>query len=185
MINPVPETEPMISAQGTIAVTPESSSALLTLPAPAQLPASLEHIQIASTEDLTEAGLTTDTVMAQAMKNELILPKPRKGKGQAPIDTASLQCSNRSNKYDGFRVNLHNESHSTKSKVKPRVLPSAFPSANAADDQDATIQSTEMPPPTPIPTMQNIGTHLCAIPAGELSEEILTEGDDGLASSSS
>ena len=43
----------------------------------------------------------------------------------------------------------------------------------------------ELPPPTPITTMQTIGTQLCAIPAEELTEDMLTAGEDGASSASS
>ena len=110
--------------------------------------------------------------------------KLRKGKSQAPIDTATLRRSNRSNKYDGFRTNLLTESRTTKSKVKPHLLPSALPSAKEMEENTVNTADETVPPPTPVSTMQNIGTHLCAIPADELTDEILSDNNGGSTSES-
>ena len=110
--------------------------------------------------------------------------KLRKGKSQAPIDTATLRRSNRSNKYDGFRTNLLTESRTTKSKVKPRLLPSALPGTKEMEENTVNTTDETVPPPTPVSTMQNIGTQLCAIPAEELSDEILSDRNGGSTSES-
>lgn len=163
---------------------------LSDLPAPitGQSDTTLEHFSVTSPEDLPVPSLPetadADAAVTLAGPSDLHPGKSRKGKGQAPIDTASLRRSNRSNKYDGFRINLNNESCSNKSTMKPRVLPSVLPRATVVEDTEVNMQDAELPPPTSIPTLQNIGTHLCAIPAEELTEEILSKSDGGSASSS-
>ena len=84
-----------------------------------------------------------------------------------PLDTAAVRRSTRSNKYDGFKVPSLYDTRKTTSKVKPRVIPSIGTSASAASS------AGEIPPPTPIATLQSIGVNRCAIPAAELSEETL------------
>ena len=49
------------------------------------------------------------------------------------------------------------------SKVKPRLVPSFGSSSSAG----------EIPPPTPVSTLQEIGVNCCAIPESELSYEAL------------
>ena len=51
------------------------------------------------------------------------------------------------------------------SKVKPRTVPTALRIREVAEDQ--------VPPPTPVRVIQQVGTMLCAIPADELSEDTL------------
>ena len=60
--------------------------------------------------------------------------------------------------------------------------PSALQSVARSEDED----SAAAPPPTPIAMIQLVGTVKCAIPATELSEEVLNEvNEDAISSSSS
>ena len=109
--------------------------------------------------------------------------KKRKGKMQAHVDTSTLRCSNRNNKYNGFRVPRTSEVRPTKSKVKPRIIPSTAVGASehiSGDDSSPEIATVEVddaaaPPPTSIPTMQAISVNLYAIPAEELSTSAFSE----------
>ena len=76
------------------------------------------------------------------------------------------------------------ESRIPKSKVKPRIIPSAVSNVNSSVDH-MHVESEDIPHPTTIATMQNIGTQLCAIPAEELTEDMLTAGEGGASSASS
>ena len=106
--------------------------------------------------------------------------KQRKGKMLAPIDTTTLCRSNRTNKYDGFRVSATSEARPVKSKVKPRVIPAALeisedaipaaPTPTASSNEDAT---PALPPPTPIATLQAIGTGPCKMAPHEVSSSAL------------
>lgn len=49
----------------------------------------------------------------------------RKGKAKAPICVSAVRRSNRSNKYDGFKIPSMTDSKVKNSKVKPRVTPKA------------------------------------------------------------
>ena len=140
---------------------------LLDLPAPslsaevdALLPPSESHVEDAPTPNLSsEADLLFNS------STNPMPPKLRKGKSQAPIDTASLRHNNRSNKYDGFKVPPLTDSKIKLSKVKPRQVPSAL-----------TIRDTpteHIPPATPFQVIQQIGTNLRGIPANEPSKEAL------------
>ena len=55
------------------------------------------------------------------------------------------------------------------SKVKPRIVPEVDSSSSIN-----TVQvSDDIPPPTPIATLQDVGVNRCAIPTAELTEEAL------------
>lgn len=108
-----------------------------------------------------------------------VAPKLRKGKRQVPVDTSTLRRSNRSTKYDGFRVLQPTDSRASKSKVKPRNVPSA---QVHSEDDSSTDRDMVAPPPTSISSMQAIGTQLCAIPEEELTVEALTMSKEGSSS---
>lgn len=111
--------------------------------------------------------------------------KHRKAKMSVPIDTANLRRSNRSTKYNGFRVPQPSDSRQLKSKVKPRMIPSAATatSQHTSIEQASDTEELAVPPPTPLATMQAVGTQLCAIPAEEVSDEDLTKGPEDSTSS--
>ncbi|KAF7099331.1 hypothetical protein CFC21_100971 [Triticum aestivum] len=52
--------------------------------------------------------------------------KHPKSKIATPIDAANLRRSSRSNKYDGFKVNLQSDSRIQKSKAKKRCFPTSM-----------------------------------------------------------
>lgn len=97
------------------------------------------------------------------------------------MDTTHLRRSSRCNKYDGFRVPPLTDKKIHPSKVKPRKQPSVHfagtataPSVNAHEDgghsaQSSSQVSVDIPPPTPIATIQQIGTNWCGIPTKNLS----------------
>lgn len=83
------------------------------------------------------------------------------------IDSTMLRRSSRCNKYDGFRVPLPSDHKQTASKVKPRKQPfvqcsSTATAPSALGDGKA---KHDIPPPTAITTMQNIGTNMCGTPS--------------------
>ena len=91
-----------------------------------------------------------------------------------PLVTQQVRRSPRANKYDGFRVSVVTDAKVKKSKVKPINKPSF---ANATSASTSTGQagltddgsSTDMPPPTPISTLQCIGIHLCGVAPADIS----------------
>ncbi|KAE8814553.1 hypothetical protein D1007_08067 [Hordeum vulgare] len=100
-------------------------------------------------------------------------PQREKGKTIVHVDTSNLHYTSRSNKYDGFKVSPMEDGRISKSKVKPRVMPHiTIQEENSASEMD-------VPPPTAIITMQDIGTHLCAIPEEELTASILLKEASG------
>lgn len=68
------------------------------------------------------------------------------------------------------------------SKVKPQTAPSVPPAAKtntallAPKTVELTAATSELPPPTKIEEMQDIGTRMCGIPPSELSPEKLLDG---------
>lgn len=89
-----------------------------------------------------------------------------------------------SKKYDGFHVTQPTDSRPPKSKVKPRAIPTAAtPLTDVSEDPASEAQEIVVPPPTTIPSMQAIGTQLCAIPVEELTIAALTKEKEGSASS--
>ena len=70
-----------------------------------------------------------------------------RGKVHVPEFEASLRCSARSNKYDGFRVHALSEVKRKPSKVKPRRTPAAPSSVIITELDDAAAQN--VPPPCP------------------------------------
>ena len=83
-----------------------------------------------------------------------------------PECAIALHRSARTNKYDGFKVHQVSDGKAKTSKVKPRVTPSALTIREVEDAE-------QIPPPTPIRLIQQIGTVLCAIPSEELTDEAL------------
>ncbi|XBI07213.1 hypothetical protein VPH35_135145 [Triticum aestivum] len=62
--------------------------------------------------------------------------KHPKSKIATPIDAANLRRSSRSNKYDGFKVNLQSDSRIQKFKAKKRCFPTPI-GATKSEDEDA------------------------------------------------
>lgn len=112
--------------------------------------------------------------MDQALQVSKI-PLKHKGKMKLQVDTSNLRRSLRSNKYDGFKIPSMAEGKITKSKVKPMMIP------NIALREVDRAPTLEVPPPTAINTMQDIGTQLCAIPAAQLADSELLREDTGPA----
>lgn len=91
---------------------------------------------------------------------ETVTHKGKKKKAQVVIDPAELRRSTRTNRYDGFKPPSMNEGRQVKSKVKPRNI------ATTPDVKTSTSAiPADVPPPTPITTIQQIGTIKCGIPA--------------------
>mgnify|MGYP006969630026 CR=1 FL=1 len=95
----------------------------------------------------------------------------RKGTNVLPNSFVSLRRSSRCNKYDGFKVPAITDTKPRTSKVKPRIIPPAKFVVVITKIED----SSEVPPPTPIATIQLVGTVKCAILVAELSEDALNE----------
>ena len=95
-----------------------------------------------------------------------------------------LRRNTHSNKYDGFKAPLVDDNKPYKSKVKQRVIPSA-PGSSSAPTQNVILISEEaVPPPSPIPAMQDEGINMCAIPEEELSTDAPLAEDSGPSSTS-
>ena len=95
-------------------------------------------------------------------------------------DPNTLRRSSRMNNYDGFKAPSMAEGRVCKSKVKPRHVPAA-PNLN----NTTSSVCTGVPPPTPIPTLQAIGSVRRGIPAEELSPAKLLASKKGESSTSS
>lgn len=113
------------------------------------------------------AGLAAvNSIMAPASPS--VVTRGRRARAPAPISTVEVRRSNRSNKYNGFKVNQVIETRTTTSKVKPRLVPSIGSSSSAIEP------NSEVVPHTPVHVLQSIGINRCAVPAAELTEDILT-----------
>lgn len=113
------------------------------------------------------AGLATvNSIMAPASPS--VVTRGRRARAPAPISTVEVRRSNRSNKYNGFKVNQVIETRTATSKVKPRLVPSIGSSSSAMEP------NSEVVPHTPVHVLQSIGINRCAVPAAELTEDILT-----------
>ena len=95
---------------------------------------------------------------------------------QAHVDTVMLRRSARSNKCDGFKVPPMSDKKLVMSKVKPRKVPDVQCSSSAtlpcASDKKVKVNSV-IPPPTPISTIQSIGTNMCGLHPNQLSKQKL------------
>ena len=190
---PLPLPEPNVRLEELTNSSDEHPNALLTLPAPPESAVSVPTMPNLSMSDEASLVLPTKTSPDEA---PLLMPdegsssmpatattlKQRKGKMLAPVDTATLRRSNRTNKYDGFQVSATSETRLVKSKVKPRVVPAALTiseDANSAATTPAVPNTNDalpdVPTPTPISTLQAIGTDLCAVPAEELTASALSK----------
>ena len=99
--------------------------------------------------------------------------KQRQGKLSVLVDTSSLRHSNRSTKYDGFKINQATDIKQAKSKVRARALPSVLAVSNAA--APAYLVSTTSPPPTSIEEIQLVGIR-CGIAPDDILVEKLLDG---------
>lgn len=108
----------------------------------------------------------------------------RKGKVHAPLDCSNLRRSTRANKYDGFKVNQPTDSHQHKSKVKARVVPSALGASSAQHLPTSENPTDEIPPPTAVIVMQEVGIQLCVVPADEITMEAFNKAPKESSSSS-
>jgi hypothetical protein len=93
------------------------------------------------------------------------------------VDTSNLRRSTRSTRYDGFRVPQISDTKKVASKVKPRKIPAVndnmSATAPAGSSGVSVSTSAEIPGPTPISIIQQVGTIKCGIPPEELSVEKL------------
>ena len=78
------------------------------------------------------------------------------GPSTTPLTTALVRRSPRANKYDGFKVTAVKDVKAKKSKVKAIVKPSV-------------VDAPDVPPPTPVTTLQHIGVQMCGVPPADLS----------------
>ena len=94
----------------------------------------------------------------------------------AHVDTVMLRRSAHTNKYDGFKVPPVSDRKLVLSKVKPRKDPVVQCSSTATmpcvSDKKDKVHS-EIPPPTPISTIQSIGTNMCGLRPNQLSKQKL------------
>lgn len=105
--------------------------------------------------------------------------KEKKKKAAVEVDPSNLRRSTRANKYDRFKAPSMAEGRAYKSKVKPRQIPTA-----PIQITTTSAVHRQVPPPTPIPTLQIIGSVRCGIPADELSQAKLLASKIGESSSS-
>ena len=189
----LPLPEPYVRVEELTNPSEEHPNALLTLPAPPESAVSVPTMPDLSMSDEASLVLPTETSPDEA---PLLMPdegsssmpatettlKQHKGKMLAPVDTATLRRSNRTNKYDGFQVSATSAPRLVTSKVTPRVVRAALPSSEEANSAATTptVPNTDdalpdVPPPTPIATLQAIGTDLCAVPAEELTASALSK----------
>lgn len=151
----------------------------------------VSELTLSASSDMLNDTNTVGLVHAHsssASASEYPSHKKCKGKASAPIDNSNLHRSTRNNKYDGFKIHQPTDSRSFKSKVKNKEVPSALksitPGSSAESEASEATIETQIPPPTPIPTMQAVGVQLCAILEDELTEEALAM-EPGVAPSSS
>ena len=89
-----------------------------------------------------------------------------------PLDTTTVRWSNRSNKYDGFKINHAPDTKRSKSRVKPREIP--FVNAVSLAAAPVQVPNAACPPPTPIEDLQRMGSN-CGIAPEALSREKLLD----------
>lgn len=116
---------------------------------------------------LTSTGFGLAIVGLAPASSGPLVTRGRRTKALAPVITTEVRRSSRTNKYNGFRVPSLADTSPTSSKVKPRMTPSA--GLSSAPDN----LSDEIPPPTPLHIIQEIGVNRCAIPREELTDEAL------------
>ena len=89
-----------------------------------------------------------------------------------PLDTTTVRQSNRSNKYDGFKINHDTDTKRSKSRVKPREIPFVNDVSLAA--APLQVPNAACPPPTPIEDLQRMESN-CGIAPEALSREKLLD----------
>lgn len=116
---------------------------------------------------ISQDSLGLAAVSAITMPSGPVVTRGRRTRAPAPISTTEVRRSNRSNKYNGFKTQQVTDTRPIISRVKPRLVPSIGSSSSAQ------VPQTDVIPPTPVHVLQEIGINRCAVPAAELTEEIL------------
>lgn len=111
-----------------------------------------------------------------AEKDEQACKDKKKKKKQALEVTTQLCRSTRTNKIDSFKAPSMAENKIQTRKVKPRQVP-------AAPKQVTTTSAANIPPPTTIPMLQQIGQIRCGIPAEDLTAAKLVDDQEGSSAS--
>lgn len=142
------------------------------LPAPFEIPPTMRgsenlsgHVVGLSHEGLGLAAVGTITAPVGPL-----VTRGRRPKASAPFTTTEVRRNTRTNKYNGFHINQNFDSRTVTSKVLPRIIPSMGSSSTV---RDLGPEHNVIPPPTPIPVLQAIGTNQCVVPASELTKEAL------------
>lgn len=100
-----------------------------------------------------------------------------------PVDITEVRRSTRSTRFMGFRPPSLADVQKRITHVKPRIVPEISPADVDMDSHQDTASSytcnqVQIPPNTPLKTLQMMGTKECGIPEAELTDEILLSEED-------
>jgi len=125
------------------------------------VPAEVESLIVPSSDQPTALQVLASSSVATQHRNVLV-----------PLDTTTVRRSNRSNKYDGFKINHDTDTKRSKSRVKPREIP--FVNVVSLAAAPVQVPNAACPPPTPIEDLQWMGSN-CGIAPEALSREKLLD----------
>jgi hypothetical protein len=118
---------------------------------------------------ITDVNPREDLGISNAVMNA---KKAKGGRKKEVLVNTAVRRSPRNNIYNGFKTDMPSDARKRKTKVKSRVVPEVLvtPVKNVSDNNANKDSVPPVPPPTPVPILQKIGTKICAIPPEELTE---------------
>ena len=97
------------------------------------VPVEVESLIVPSSDQPTALQVLASSSVATQHRNVLV-----------PLDTTTVRRSNRSNKYDGFKINQDTDTKRSKSRVKPRET--SFITAVSLAAAPVQVRSDDCPP---------------------------------------
>ena len=163
----------VIVPSGVLSPKPRARSNAMNWDLPEQSPGLKALPQLVSADEETQMMLSSDQSTAlQVLASSSVFNANQHRNMPVPLDTTTVRRSNRSNKYDGFKINHAPEARRSKSRVKPRDIP--FVNVVSLAAAPVQVPIADCPQPMSIEDLQQMGRS-CGIRPEAISRDKLLD----------